>query len=314
MKKLRPGQQLPARKVSPFLEEYKYICIVRMPPQVRPLGRGGVGEVHLLELDLPCGERLHIAHKAIVCRKYDAARHAREVAAMELAAAACPFVLRLYGASHPGKPPYGLYTEFAPLGSLHDLIQARRAAAGPGARRPTAPPLFSDGEVRWLAARVLTALRHVHALGMVHRDVSPHNIYRTASGAPLLADFDAAEMVDDKGLVYPRGRGGGLVGRLATAAPEVRAAAYGGGGPYGKKADMWGLGAVLLEMVSEQSVADGPELAGCSAALRGLLLEGLLVPQGRRLDAEAAMAHPFFDGVDWHNLEFEEAPPGLRGA
>ncbi|GLC37199.1 hypothetical protein PLESTB_000990500 [Pleodorina starrii] len=283
LKKLRPGQQLQARKV-------------------RHLGRGGVGEVHLLELDLPNGGQLQLAQKAIVCRRYNAARHAREVAAMEIAAA-CPFVLRVYGSSHPGKAPYALYTEFAPLGSLHDLIEARRAAGGgPGGGRA---PYFDEGEVRWLAARVLVALTHIHNLGMVHRDVSPHNIYRSASGHPLLADFDAAELLDEQGLAY------GPAGRLATAAPEVRAAAY-DGGSYGTKADMWGLGAVMLEMVSDQQLADGPRLERCSEELRNLLLEGLLVHQGKRLDSPAAMQHPFFAGIDWQTLEFEEAPPGLR--
>lgn len=238
--------------------------------QVQHLGRGGVGEVHLMELDLPDGSQLQLAQKAIVCRRYNAACHAREVAAMKIAAG-CPFILRVYGSSHPGKAPYVLYTEFAPLGSLRDLINQRRSiGGGPGGGRA---PYLSEPEVRWLAARVLFALTHIHELGMVHRDVSPCNIYRSASGHPLLADFDAAEMMDDEGQVY------GPAGRIACAAPEVRAAAYGGGGSDGVKADMWGLGAVLLEMVSDDAVCDGPRLEGCSAELRDLLLEGLLVPQ-----------------------------------
>ncbi|KAG2488668.1 hypothetical protein HYH03_012829 [Edaphochlamys debaryana] len=283
LRKLRPGQQLQARKV-------------------RPLGKGGVGEVHLLELDLPDGGRLHVAQKAIICRKYDAHRHARELAAME-ATAACPFVLRVYGSTPHGKAPYALYTEYAPLGSLHDLIQERqRLGLGPGRGRA---PYFEEDEVRWLSARVLAALAHVHGKGLVHRDVSPHNIYRSASGHPLLADFDAAQALDEDGLAY------GPAGRLAIAAPEVRAAAY-GGGAYGTKADMWSLGMVVLEMVSDKQLADGPRLEGCSEALRHLVLEGLLVQQARRLDAAGAMAHPFFAAVDWAQLEFEQPPPGLR--
>ncbi len=94
-----------------------------------------------------------------------------------------------------------------------------------------------------LLLRLLLWRRHRAA------DVSPHNIYRSASGHPLLADFDAAELLDEDGEVAAAG-GAGVVGRLAVAAPEVRAAAYGGGGVYGAKSDMWSLGMVLLEMVS----------------------------------------------------------------
>ncbi|PNW75645.1 hypothetical protein CHLRE_12g535100v5 [Chlamydomonas reinhardtii] len=289
LKKLKPGQPLPGRKV-------------------RHLGKGGVGEVHLVELDMPDGAQLQVAHKAIICRKYNAQRHAREMAAMEMAVG-CPFVLRCYGGSQPGKAPYSVYTEFAPLGSLHDLIQhRRRAGGGPGGGRA---PYFCEEEVRWLGARVLVALAHIHEQGLVHRDVSPHNIYRSASGHPLLADFDAAELLDEDGEVAVTG-GAGLVGRLAVAAPEVRAAAYGGGGVYGAKSDMWSLGMVLLEMVSDQEVADGPKLEGCGPELRALLLEGLLVPQSRRLDSAAAQRHPFFASIRWDTLEFEEAPPGLK--
>ncbi|GFR43815.1 hypothetical protein Agub_g4941 [Astrephomene gubernaculifera] len=310
LKKLRPGQQLPARKV-------------------RILGRGGVGEVTLLELNLPAstdansdgnaskncsksgGGTLLLAHKAITCRRYDAARHARELAAMEAAAAGCPFILRVYGSSLPiGKPPYAIYTEYAPLGSLADLIESRRRHRGPRYRTAVATDpqqlsYFDEHEIRWLAARVLAALVHLHSLGLVHRDVSPHNIYRSASGHPLLADFDAVAAVDEDGYVY------GTAGRLSCAAPEVRAAAYGGGPYNGARADMWGLGAVLLEMVSEQELCQGPTLEECSEALRDLILGGLLVPQARRLDAAAAQAHPFFEGVDWSRLEFEPAPLGL---
>lgn len=187
---------------------------------------------------------------------------------MRVAASACPFILRLYGSTcgANGKPPYALFTEYAPLGSLADLIAERRR------QRNNIAPYLEEHEIRWLGARVLLALATLHDLGFMHRDVCPHNIYRSASGHPLLADFDAAVALDGDGLA------GGPAGRLASAAPEVRAAAY-GGGLYGAKADLWGLGVVLLEMVTDQQVCDGPSLVSCSEELRGLLLEGLLVPQ-----------------------------------
>lgn len=34
--------------------------------------------------------------------------------------------------------------------------------------------------------------------------------------------------------------------------------------------------------------------------------------QSKRLDAEGAMRHPFFAGVDWAGLEYEVAPEGLQ--
>jgi hypothetical protein len=63
-------------------------------------------------------------------------------------------------APQPRRPPFSLYLEYAPRGSLAGLVERRRAAARGG---PTAlGPWFSDEEVRWLAARLLAALAAVH--------------------------------------------------------------------------------------------------------------------------------------------------------
>ncbi len=51
LRKLKPGQHLPAK-------------------HVRPLGKGGVGTVSLVALDMPDGHKVHLAEKKIHCKRY----------------------------------------------------------------------------------------------------------------------------------------------------------------------------------------------------------------------------------------------------
>ena len=46
--------------------------------------------------------------------------------------------------------------------------------------------------VRGIALKLLDAIGHVHARGMLHRDISPDNILLTAEDEPILIDFGAA--------------------------------------------------------------------------------------------------------------------------
>ena len=47
-----------------------------------------------------------------------------------------------------------------------------------------------------LAAQLLGALEHIHAAGIVHRDVKPGNVLSTRDGRALLTDFGIAQLED----------------------------------------------------------------------------------------------------------------------
>src|SRR5258705_11740606 len=93
---------------------------------------------------------------------------------------------------------------------------------------------MSPAEAARVGLSVLAALRAVHGVGVVHRDVKPANILLGPEGRVVLADFGIAKAADSPALTIS----GVLLGSPSYLAPE-RAPA----GRAGAAADMRALGA-----------------------------------------------------------------------
>ncbi|MEV7026708.1 serine/threonine-protein kinase, partial [Kitasatospora sp. NPDC093558] len=93
-----------------------------------------------------------------------------------------------------------------------------------------------EATVRALGVRLAEALAHVHALGLVHRDVKPSNVLLAPDG-PRLIDFGIARALDaGSSLTRP----GHTVGSPGFMSPE-QAQGY----EVGPASDVFSLGAVL---------------------------------------------------------------------
>lgn len=108
-----------------------------------------------------------------------------------------------------------------------------------------------DEKLRVLA-RVCRAVAEAHAHGVVHRDLKPRNIMIDADGRPHILDFGicAVETTDwsswTRGTITQRGD---LIGTLRYMSPEQ---AWGGiAGPIDERSDIWALGIMLYETVTE---------------------------------------------------------------
>jgi eukaryotic-like serine/threonine-protein kinase len=122
-----------------------------------------------------------------------------------------------------------------------------------------------------LAHELLDAISHVHAAGIVHRDVKPANVLFDRDGRVHLTDFGIARTMEATKLTQT----GVVIGTLRYLAPEVMA-----GEPATAASDLYATGKVIDEASSE---------AGC-ARLRPLI--GALTdehPGSRPASAEAAL-------------------------
>lgn len=111
--------------------------------------------------------------------------------------------------------------------------------------------MVRDGQIEprealGIAADLAEALGIVHAAGVIHRDLKPHNILMrgvSGSGKPVITDFGSAHVRD--GVRFTRT--GEIIGSVAYMAPEQL-----DGRPLGPASDLYALGVVLFQMVSGQ--------------------------------------------------------------
>src|SRR5262245_44839713 len=191
------------------------------------LGQGGVGVVFRAR-DLRLGRP--VALKMLLAGAYagptELARFQREA---EAVASLChPNIVQVYEVGDHGGRPY-FTMELVEGGSLAQKLTT------------TPPP------IRWaaeLVASLADAVAVAHSTGIVHRDLKPANILLTADGIPKISDFGLARRVEgDDRLTWT----GTTVGTPSYMAPEQ---ASGTTGRVGPAADVYGLGAILYELLT----------------------------------------------------------------
>ena len=116
------------------------------------------------------------------------------------------------------------------------------------------------------ALQILAGLEAAHAIGVVHRDLKPDNVFIVpSSNGPLLKliDFGIAKL--RASTVYQKGltRAGVVMGTPEYMAPEQLFAAEN----VDHRADLYSLGVILFEMLSARRPADGDDVETIVAAV-----------------------------------------------
>ena len=97
-------------------------------------------------------------------------------------------------------------------------------------------------------AQACEGLAHAHAVGVVHRDVKPHNLLIADDGRVLLTDFGIAQLAEGAGMTQT----GSVMGTFAYMAPEQRNDAKSVDG----RADVYALGATLYTILTLKTSAE----------------------------------------------------------
>jgi serine/threonine-protein kinase len=102
-----------------------------------------------------------------------------------------------------------------------------------------------------IGLQVAPALKHAHDRGIIHRDIKPHNLIRTADGTVKLTDFGIARVFAGKALTVT----GGLVGTAEYVSPEQAT-----GKPVTNKSDLYSLGVVLYTLITGKPPFEGHDV------------------------------------------------------
>jgi len=101
-----------------------------------------------------------------------------------------------------------------------------------------------------IALEIANALSEVHSRGIVHRDISPRNIFLCEDSVKLI-DFGIAKFPQPPG-APPFTRHSSLIGAVAYASPEQC-----GSRPVDLRSDIYSLGAALYEMLTGERPFNG---------------------------------------------------------
>jgi serine/threonine-protein kinase len=118
------------------------------------------------------------------------------------------------------------------------------------------------------ALQILAGLEAAHALGVVHRDLKPDNVFITPSASgPLLKliDFGIAKLRESNEFKKELTRAGVIMGTPEYMAPEQLYAAH----EVDHRADLYSLGVILFEMLSGARPADGDNAEMIIASIVG---------------------------------------------
>ena len=178
---------------------------------------------------------------------------------------------------------------------------------------------FAVARAKFYAAEILLALEHLHQHNIIYRDLKPENVLLTAKGHVCLTDFGLSKT----GMADLKDKTSTFCGPAAYLAPEVLL-----GEKYTTAVDWWSFGILTFEMMvgvppffSEderemyQNIVNEPvKYPPNTPTTIQSFIDGLLNknPQNRLTDPQKMKAHPFFQGIDFEQLNRLEVDPPFK--
>jgi eukaryotic-like serine/threonine-protein kinase len=246
---------------------------------LEPIGRGGMAEVYKAKSFGVEGFEKVLVIKRIVPAL---ARHEEFVQmfvreaklAVRLSHANIVQVFDLGRIDHEGvAPSYFIAMEYVAGVNLTELLEHTRRAAKSEGRSP-GPPFAARGEwggspglpigaAVYIAGEIAKALDHAHRrtgedgqpLGIVHRDISPHNVLVSWDGDVKVTDFGIAKAADTVEPASDDLSAARASGKVSYMSPEQSRSQ-----PTDAKSDLFSLGIVLYQMLAGDNPFAAPTL------------------------------------------------------
>jgi len=204
----------------------------------QPLGRQGVGQLYLV-LDRDLKRQLLLKMTAI-----DADAMPRLLEEAQVAGQLDhPHIANVHDIGVADGEQLFYTMPFTPGRTLADVIGALKA--GDEVARET----YTTVRLIQIYLHVLEALGFAHAHGVIHRDLTPANVWIGEHGEVQVTNWGHAKVVEESSIATDRTdsmtRMGEVVGTAAYVSPEQVS-----GGDLGPSADIYGLGVVLYELLT----------------------------------------------------------------
>uniref|UniRef100_A0A3B3HUG9 Ribosomal protein S6 kinase n=1 Tax=Oryzias latipes TaxID=8090 RepID=A0A3B3HUG9_ORYLA len=186
---------------------------------------------------------------------------------------------------------------------------------------------FKEQEVALYSGEIVLALEHLHALGIVYRDLKLENVLLDSNGHIVLTDFGLSKEFDQAERAFS------VCGTIEYMAPEI---VEGGKSGHDMAVDWWSLGVLMYELLTGGSpyTVDGGENSHSDIARRILkkdppfpkdmdpsakdLIQRLLTKDPtKRLGsgpdgAENVKKHPFYQNISWEDLAAKKVPAPFK--
>lgn len=215
-----------------------------------------------------------------------------------------PFIIKLH---YSFQTPDYLYMilDYCPGGDLGFHLEAN---------------LFEEDEAKFYIAELVLAIEYLHKMNVIYRDLKPENILIYKDGHIKLADFGLAkENIKGNNITQS------FCGSPAYLSPEMVKRKG-----VGKSADIYGIGAVLYEMISGTPPFFANDIntlyhnivknklmlhSYFSDTLKDFLLKLLNRDPESRIgvsDKDEIKNHEFFKDIDWKSLSKKKIDPPIN--
>ncbi len=218
--------------------DQKIGCVIGPYKIIERLGAGGMGEVHLAadaRLERVVALKIlpaYFASDDTRLRRFQ--REARAASALNH-----PNIITIHGVGE-SDGVYFIATEFIDGQTIRELVRNQK---------------LSLVEVLHIASQVASGLSAAHAAGIVHRDIKPENIMRRSDGLVKILDFGIAKLMEPERpdhstetqpIIRTHTEAGLVMGTVNYMSPEQARAL-----PVDERSDIWSLGVVLYEMLTQ---------------------------------------------------------------